>query len=236
MRVRSCQIGAAGRRDHRNVWRGYREAGMAGARCAEHASGIATVTAVPLDQDQAQAAFELERVARSLLAERMHDGLVQNVAAALLLLATVQPDAASADRYERGIAILRTAFTSGRRDVLGSMEPLDRSLAFTLALLLEGTGAGGSVTAPENRLPRAVELTIFHAVQDALLWTCGPRPVRVRVVVGDSSVVAGVRADLDRLDDLVSALDFRVRMVGGSARALAHGRGVVVRLPLDHSL
>jgi len=209
---------------------------MARRAPAEHASGIATVTAAPLDQEQAQAAFELERLARSLLADRMHDGLVQNVAAALLLLATVQPDAASADRYARGIDILRTAFTSGRRDVLGSMEPLDRPLAFTLALLLEGTGAGGTVTAPDHRLPRDVELSVFRAVQDALLWSCGPRPVCVRVAVGESSVVAGVRADISRLDLLVTALDFRLGLGGGSARALTRGRGVAIRLPFDHSL
>jgi hypothetical protein len=208
---------------------------MACGASREHASAIATVTAPRLDQEQAQAAFELERLARSLLAERMHDGLVQNVAAALLLLATVQPDVAGADRYERGIDILRTAFASGRRDVLGSMKPLDRPLSFTLALLLEGTGAGGSVTAPDRRLPPAAELTVFHAVQDALLWSCGPRPVSVRVAVGDGSVLAAVRADIARLDLLVAALDFRLSLVGGGARALTHGRGVAVRLPLDHS-
>src|SRR5436309_6897200 len=70
-------------------WVGYREAGMACGVPPEHASGIATATAPGLDHEQAQAAFELERLARSLLADRMHYGLVQNVAAALLLLATV---------------------------------------------------------------------------------------------------------------------------------------------------
>lgn len=198
--------------------------------------GIATVTAAGVDQEQALAAFELERTARSLLAERMHDGLVQNVAAALLLLATVQTDAASADRFQRGIDILRTAFTSGRRDVLGSMEPLDRPLSFTLPLLLEETGAGGSVTAPDRRLAHGLELAVFHAVQDALHWSCGPRPVCVRVVVGDDAVLAAVRADIGRLDRLVAALDFRLRLLGGSARATARGRGVALRLPLDHSV
>jgi|tagenome__1003787_1003787.scaffolds.fasta_scaffold20951724_3 hypothetical protein len=201
----------------------------------EHASGIATATAPGLDHEQAQAAFELERLARSLLADRMHDGLVQNVAAALLLLATVQPDAASADRYDRGIDILRAAFTSGRRDVLGSMEPLDRPLSFTLALLLEGAGAGGSVTAPAGRLPNAAELAVFRAVQDALLWSCGPRPVSVRVMVGEDSVLAAIRADIVRLDLLVAALDFRLSLAGGGARALTRGGGVAVRLPLHHS-
>ena len=209
---------------------------MAGGRSREHASGIATVTAAAVDHEQALTAFELERTTRSLLAERMHDGLVQNVAAALLLLATVQPDAASADRFERGIAILRAAFTAGRRDVLGSMEPLDRPLSFTLPLLLEGTGAAGSVTAPDRRLPRALELALFHAVQDALHWSCGPRPVCVRVAVAGDVVVAGVRADIGRIEQLVTALDFRLRLLGGSARALTRGRGVAMRLPLDHSL
>lgn len=198
--------------------------------------GIATVTAAELDHDQALAAFELERAARSLLAERMHDGLVQNVAAALLLLATVQTDDASADRFQRGIDILRAAFTSGRRDVLGSMDPLDRPLSFTLPLLLEGTGAGGSVTAPDRRFPRDLEIAVFHGVQDALHWGCGPRPVRVRVSLGDDAVVAGVRADIDRLDQLVAGLDLRMRLLGGSARALTRDRGVVMRLPMNHSV
>jgi len=196
--------------------------------------GIATVTASEVDHDRALAAFDIERAARSLLAERVHDGLVQNVAAALLLLATVQADAASADRFQRGIDILRAAFASGRRDVLGSMDPLDRPLSFTLPLLLEGTGAGGSVTAPDDRLPRGLEIAVFHAVQDALHWSCGPRPVCVRVCVGDDAVVAGVRADIGRLDQLVAGLDFRMRLLGGSARALTRDRGVAVRLPVNH--
>jgi hypothetical protein len=209
---------------------------MAWRHGREHASGIVTVTADAVDHDHAVTAFELERQARSLLAERMHDGLVQNVAAALLLLATVQTDDASSDRFERGVDILRTAFSSGRRDVLGSMEPLDRPLSFTLPLLLDGTGAGGTVTAPDGRLGRELELLVFHAVQDSLLWSCGPRPVCIRVAVAGDSVLAGVRADIGRLDLLVGALDFRLRLVGGAARALTRGRGVALRVPVDYSV
>jgi hypothetical protein len=201
----------------------------------QHASAITTATALPLNQANAALALDLERRARSLLAERMHDGLVQNVAAALLLLASVQPDSASAERFELGVSILRSAFSAGRQDVLGSMEPLDRPLSFSLTLLLEGTGAGGSVTAPDRRLPNALELAVYYAVQDAVFRSCGPRPVRARVSVRGASILTVIRADVTDLELLVAALDFRIGLLGGSARPLTRDRGVALRLPLDHS-
>jgi hypothetical protein len=58
----------------------------------------------------------------------------------------------------------------------------------------------------------------------------------VRVSLGDDAVVAGVRADIGRLDQLVAGLDLRMRLLGGSARALTRDRGVVMRLPMNHSV
>jgi len=212
---------------------GYRKAGMARVLACQHASAITTLTALPVEQ--ANAALDLERRARSLLAERVHDGLVQNVAAALLLLASVQPDDGGAERFELGIEILRAAFSAGRQDVLGSMEPLDRPLSFSLTLLLEGTGAAGSVDAPDRRLPKDRELAVYYAVQDAVFLSCGPRPIRVRVALAGESILAVIRADISNLDVLVAALGFRVGLLGGSARPLTRDRGVALRMPLDYS-
>ena len=116
-----------------------------------------------------------------------------------------------------------------------TLPALDRPLSFTLALLLEGTGAGGSVTAPDQRLPSDRELAVYRAVQDALLLSCGPRPVRVRVALAGDWILAVIRADIGELDELVAALGFRLGLLGGAARPLARGRGVALRLPLAHS-
>jgi hypothetical protein len=208
---------------------------MARRTSSQHASAIATATASVMAHDPPTAAFELERLGRLRLAERLHDDLVQNLAAALLLLRTVQVSRGSEDRLGRGLDIICDAFSSGRRALMGSLEPIDRPLSFTLPLLLEAAGLEGSVSAPTHRLAREREVALFDAVRDALALSRGGRPIAVRLVVTDGWVIGGVRGDIEQLDLLAAALEFRLGLLGGDVRPLARGGGVALRLPLDHS-
>lgn len=205
---------------------------MARQRGRQHASGIAAQpTPIAGDRDQAIAAFQLERHARTLLAEQIHDGIVQNIAAALLMLSTVVADAGT-ERLERSIEIIRAAFNHGRREVFGSLSPLDRSLQFILQVLLEESGTPGQVTAPGTRHPREQELAVFQIVQDVLLFNGERRPVAVRVVERQGALLGAIRlAGLRDVDRLAVALDHRLRLRGGAAVCLPNGRGLGFCVP-----
>jgi hypothetical protein len=215
------------------VARIYRRAGMAQQRGRQHASGIAAQpTPIAGDRDQAIAAFQLERHARTLLAEQIHDGIVQNIAAALLMLSTVVADAGTGERLERSIEIIRAAFNHGRREVFGSLSPLDRSLQFILQVLLEESGTPGQVTAPDTRHPREQELAVFQIVQDVLLFNGERRPVAVRVVERQGALLGAIRlAGLRDVDRLAVALDHRLRLRGGFTVCLPNGRGLGFCVP-----
>jgi hypothetical protein len=211
----------------------YRRAGMARPGGRTHSSGIAA-RPIPIagDRDQAIAALQLERRARTLLAEQIHDGIVQNIAAALLMLGTVVADAGSGERLERSIEIIRAAFDHGRREVFGSLDPLDRSLQFILQVLLDESGTPGQITAPDTRHPREQELAVFQIVQDVLLFNGERRPVAVRVVERPRALVGAVRlAGLRDVDRLAVALDHRLRLRGGRAVCLPNGRGLGFVVP-----
>jgi hypothetical protein len=165
----------------------------------------------------------------------VHDGLVQNMAAALLLLSTVDAMPASAARLDRSIEIVRAAFATGRREVISSLEPIDRPLKFTLSGLLEQSGTAGRVHAPRRRYPRDAELAVFHAVQDTLLLSEGGA-VDVRVSEADEALATVIRATTHQLELLVDALDHRLGLHGGEARPLRRGRGVALRVPLAYSV
>src|SRR5947209_8454147 len=197
----------------------------------QHASAIASASASVMAHDPPAAAFELERLGRIRLAERLHDDLVQNLAAALLLLRTVQASPGGEDRLGRGLDIISDALASGRRAVMGSLEPIDRPLAFTLPLLVEAAGLEGSVTAPAHRLPRVREVAVFDAVRDALSLTRRGRRVKIRVSLFDGWLVGALRGDIEQLDLLAAALEFRLGLLGGDVRPLAQGGGVALRLP-----
>jgi hypothetical protein len=209
---------------------------MAGLGDRSHASAIATMTSAAADREQAIAALRLERQARSLLAERIHDGVVQNIAAALLLLSSLEAEPGHAERLERSIEIVRAAFTTGRREVVGSLDPIDRPLAFTLRALIEQTGAPGRVCAPERRYPAEAEAAVFHAVQDAVVLGGWWETVDVRVIEGDGALIAAIRTATGQVELLASALDHRLALHGGAARKLRRGGGVALRVPLAHSV
>jgi hypothetical protein len=148
------------------------------------------------------------------------------------MLKTVVADAGTGERLARSIEIIRAAFDHGRREVFGSLSPLDRSLQFILQVLLEESGTPGQITAPDSRHPRKQELAVFQIVQDVLLFNGERRPMSVRVVERPGALLGAIRlAGLPDVDRLAVALDHRLRLCGGGARRLPNGRGLGFIVP-----
>jgi signal transduction histidine kinase len=200
---------------------------------------------------------------RQLMAYEIHDGIIQEMTAALMFLEAAGGQATFADgeareQHERGLRILRDAVNEARRLLRGliPVELDERGLAASLARLVEKFRADQALeidyeaSIEFHRLAPAVEMMVLRIVQEALnnVWKHS-RSNRAEVRLqqrGDDVEVSirdwGVGFDPETASKLrygLTGIRERARLLGGTATidgGPGHGTRVSVRFKLSDTL
>jgi signal transduction histidine kinase len=200
---------------------------------------------------------------RQLMAYEIHDGIIQEMTAALMFLeasgaqATFAGDDAR-DQHERGLRILRDAVNEARRLLRGliPIELDERGLAASVARLVDKFRADQALEIDYRsniefrRLAPAVEMMVLRIVQEALnnVWKHSQsNRAEVRLAQrGDDLEVSirdwGVGFDPDTASKLrygLTGIRERARLLGGLATidgGPGHGTRVSVRFRLTDAL
>lgn len=194
---------------------------------------------------------------RQLIAYDIHDGLSQQLAAAIMELETFErlraagADEASSQRsFEAGMNILRESLVEARRLISGVQPPvLDEAgvVAAIEKLIQESRGRGGPeieflkpVASSQKRLEPALENAIYRITQAALnnaLCHSGSKRVRVAIVEKEGRVritvqdwgIGFVPTALHEGRFGIESIRQRARLLGGTATIQsAPGRGTTV--------
>ncbi len=200
---------------------------------------------------------------RQLLGYELHDGIVQDMTAALMFLEASATQASFAtpearEQHERGIRILRAAVQEARRLIRGliPVELDEHGLAASLERLVEKFRAdqGMQITyRAEVLLPRlapAVEMIVLRIVEESLntVWKLSQTSrAEVLLVQHGEELEVSVRDWGVGFDPQAAAtsrygltgIRERARLLGGTATidgGLGHGACVRVRFPLRDTL
>jgi PAS domain S-box-containing protein len=122
--------------------------------------------------------LEIQERERQLVSYEIHDGLAQYLAGALMHLEAYlhsRADAGESQELDRGTRLLRAAAEESRRLIAGLRPPALDELGIVEAIealvadaRLEIPAISFSHSLPDERLPAALETTIFRIVQESL--------------------------------------------------------------------
>jgi signal transduction histidine kinase len=208
-------------------------------------------------------ALEYHERDRQLLAFEIHDGIIQDMTAALMFLEAAGQQAASessesVEKLNRGISVLRNAVVEARRLIQGliPVQLDERGLAASLEKLVEkftserGLEIDYQADVQLHHLVPAVELIVLRIVQEALsnVWKhsgqnraklrFSQRGDRLEVTVADQG--AGFDAALVKPGRYgLAGIRERAKLIGGLATIDSHpggGTRVTLRLQLRDTM
>lgn len=200
---------------------------------------------------------------RQLMAFEIHDGIIQEMTAALMFLETAGGKATFLDRetkeiYDRGIRVLRDCVTEARRLIRGliPVQLDERGLAASLERLVEkfrrdqGLTIDFTTQLQLKHLVPAVEMILLRIVQESLnnVWKHSRSSAaqvslvqhggELEVLVQDQGAgFAPTQVQPTRYG--LTGIRERARLLGGQATidsAPGKGTRVVVRFPLSESV
>lgn len=207
--------------------------------------------------------LDLHERDRQLVAFEIHDGIVQEMTAALMFLESAGANATfdlpeSKEKYERGVRVLQEAVTEARRLIRGliPIELDERGLAASLERLVEkfradqGLEIDFHAEVGLDHLVPAVEMIVLRIVQEALnnVWKHShSNRAQVRLVQHDDELEVMVtdwgvgfrQSDTQKSRYGLTGIRERAKLVGGTATIVSQlGRGtrVSVRFGLRDAL
>ncbi len=137
------------------------------------------------EQQHLRRLVELHDHERRLISFEIHDGLAQDLAGAIMYLASARSaldlgDAEAAQLFDRGLTLLRQSHEEARRLISGLRPPIldDCGLAIALdELIAKWRGRGGPEIEFINRLGEVrlsplLEQTVFRVIQEGLANAC----------------------------------------------------------------
>lgn len=219
--------------------------------------------ALQAERQQLLRSLEFHERDRQLLAFEIHDGIVQDMTAALIFLDAAAEGAAYADvrdkeAGERGLRILRDSVTEARRLIQGLIPVVldERGLASSLETLTNRFRTDHNLeielTTKVNfvHLTPAVEMVVLRIVQEALnnvvRHSQSPK-VEVRVTQTDLELRVGIQdwgvgfdpANVKKTRYGLTGMRERARLFGGTTEidsSPGKGTRIIVALPLADAI
>ena len=219
--------------------------------------------ALRAERQQLLHTLEFHERDRQLLAFEIHDGIVQDMTAALIFLDAAAEGATFADERDkeacvRGLRILRDSLAEARRLIQGLIPVVldERGLAISLENLVarfkSDHGLEVDLTTKVNfiHLTPAVEMVVLRIVQEALnnvLRHSQANKAEVRVTQTDHELRVGVQdwgvgfdpAQVKKTRYGLTGMRERARLFGGTTEidsSVGKGTRIIVTLPLADAI
>ena len=221
------------------------------------------LAALQAERQQLLRSLEFHERDRQLLAFEIHDGIVQDMTAAVIFLDTAFEGATFTDQHdkdacERGLRILRECVNESRRLIQGLIPVVldERGLASSLENLAERFRTDHNLeielTTKVNfvHLTPAVEMVTLRIVQEALnnVWKHSQSPrAEVRVTQTDHELRVGIQdwgvgfdpAKVKKTRYGLAGMRERARLFGGTTEidsSVGQGTRIIVTLPLADAI
>ena len=221
------------------------------------------IEALQAERQQLLRTLEFHERDRQLLAFEIHDGIVQDMTAALMFLDSAAGGAAFAKEddkqtLERGIRLLRGSVAEARRLIQGLIPVVldERGLVASLEKLVErfrtdqGLNIDLTTKVSFSHLTPAVEMVVLRIVQEALnnVWRHSQSDrAEVRVTQTDQDLRAGIQdsgvgfdpAQVKKTRYGLAGMRERARLFGGTTEidsSPGQGTRVIVTLPLADAI
>ena len=221
------------------------------------------IEALKAERQQLLRSLEFHERDRQLLAFEIHDGIVQDMTAALIFLDAAAEGASFADEKDkeacqRGLRILRDSVTEARRLIQGLIPVVldERGLVISLQNLanhfLDDHGLEIDLTTKVNfvHLTPAVEMVVLRIVQEALnnvVRHSQANKAEVRVTQTDHELRVGIQdwgvgfdpAQVKKTRYGLTGMKERTRLFGGTTEidsSVGQGTRIIVTLPLADAI
>jgi len=221
------------------------------------------IEALQAERQQLLRSLEFHERDRQLLAFEIHDGIVQDMTAAVMFLESAASGAEFAQEddkatCQRGLRLLRDSVAEARRLIQGLIPVVldERGLVASVENLVSRIGSDHELqielTTKINfvHLTPAVEMVVLRIVQEALnnVWRHSQSPrAEVRVTQTDHDLRVGIQdwgigfdpAEVKKTRYGLAGMKERARLFGGTTEidsSPGHGTRIIVTLPLADAI